>query len=81
MPAKKGYPKKAAAKKAAPKKKAATKKAAKMKPVAIKEDTKWQAEDDLRTLLRAEEIKADKKRMNNASKIAKQQMNSLAKFT
>jgi hypothetical protein len=31
----------------------------------------WEAEDDLRTLARAEEIKADKKRMQRAQKAGK----------
>lgn len=32
-------------------------------------DAKWQAEDDLRTLTRAKEIEADRKRMAAAQKV------------
>lgn len=38
------------------------------------EQDRWQAEDDLRTLIRAEEIKKDKKRLANARKAAKEQL-------
>jgi len=44
-------------------------------------DKKYQAEDDLRTLRRAEEIKADKKRVSEAKKIAKQEIKALKKLT
>ena len=42
-------------------------------------DKKWQAEDDARTLMRAEEIKRDKARINAAQAQAKKQMEELAK--
>lgn len=38
------------------------------------EQDRWQAEDDLRTLIRAAEIKKDKGRMANARKVAKEQL-------
>lgn len=44
-----------------------------------KEEQKWRAEDDMRTLLRAEEIKADRARLSKASAIAKKQMAAVAK--
>jgi len=37
------------------------------------EDKKWQAEDDARTLMRAEEIKGDKTRLKSALAILKEQ--------
>lgn len=37
-------------------------------------DESWQAQDDLRTLARAREIKADAKRMAAVRKLAEQQM-------
>lgn len=42
-------------------------------------DRQWMAEDDCRTLQRAEEIKADKQRMAHASKHAQKQMAALSK--
>lgn len=36
------------------------------------EEAKWQAEDDVRTLMRAQEIQADRARMARAGQIAKQ---------
>lgn len=36
------------------------------------EEAKWQAEDDVRTLMRAQEIQADRARMARAAQIAKQ---------
>ena len=41
-------------------------------------DRDWQAEDDLRTLTRAEEIKADPKRMKAAQMLAKEKLAELA---
>lgn len=58
----------------------------KAKPVPVKivsdapsngYDKKWQAEDDLRALQRAEEIRKDKERMKAAKDCAKEQMNNL----
>lgn len=46
------------------------------------EEKKWQAEDDLRTLLNAAEIRKDKARMAAAMKVAaekKKAMESIAK--
>lgn len=45
---------------------------------ARKEEEKWRAEDDLRTLMRAEEIKADQKRLAAAQKMAKDRLLELA---
>tara|TARA_R110002126_G_C10114645_1_gene467714 strand:- start:104 stop:367 length:264 start_codon:yes stop_codon:yes gene_type:complete len=76
-PAKKAPAKKAAKKKAAPKKNV---------PRAIgkvnkKEDQRWQAEDDLRTLTRADEMRSDKGRMDRVAKLAKEQIATAKKFT
>lgn len=38
------------------------------------EEKKWQIEDDLRTLTRAEEIKRDPKRLAAAKKMAKERL-------
>lgn len=45
-----------------------------MKGAALSEDKKWQAEDDMRTLLRAKEIEKDPKRMAAVREMAKQKM-------
>lgn len=45
------------------------------------EQDRWQAEDDLRTLLRAEEIKKDKKRLASARTMAKEQLASATAAT
>lgn len=42
-------------------------------------EDKWRAEDDLRALQRAEEIRADKSRMKAAKTCAKEQMKNLKK--
>lgn len=42
-------------------------------------EDKWRAEDDLRALQRAEEIRADKSRMKAAKSCAKEQMKNLKK--
>ena len=44
------------------------------------EDDKWQAEDDARTLMRAEEIKADKSRIKKALAILKDQSMAIKKI-
>jgi len=66
--------------------------ASKKKPIPVKivndaptasiarEDQKWRAEDDLRTLQRAKEIENDKARMQAAKNIAKEQMSNLKKI-
>lgn len=84
MPArKKAPPKRPAAKKLPAKKKAPAKTRTKTKtnPVPVsKEEDRWQTEDDLRTLTRAEEIKADKKRLAKVSSLAKEQVKNASKF-
>jgi hypothetical protein len=44
---------------------------AKTAPSAVYDDSKWRAEDDMRTLVRAEEIKRDSKRLAAAKKAAR----------
>lgn len=44
-----------------------------------KEDNKWRAEEDLRTLQRAKDIESDKSRMDAARSVAKEQMAALSK--
>lgn len=46
----------------------------KSKGMAVPSMDDWQAQDDLRTLARAREIKADSKRMAAVRKLAEQQM-------
>lgn len=66
---------------------------AKQKPIPVKivsepmptnkyadEDKKWRAQDDLRALQRAEEIRADKARMAAVKSCATEQMNALKKI-
>lgn len=43
-------------------------------------ERKYRAEDDIRTMQRAEEIKRDKERMKAMKSIAKEQMNGLKKI-
>jgi hypothetical protein len=45
--------------------------------VAVGMDKDWQAEDDLRTLVRAGEIKDDKKRYNAAMKMAREKVSEM----
>lgn len=53
--------------------------ASKMKPISsIDSDKSWQAEDDLRTLIRAEQIRADPKRLAAAKKKAKERQSELS---
>lgn len=40
-------------------------------------DKKWQAEEDARTLRRAEEIKCDAKRMEAAKKVATEEISAM----
>lgn len=47
---------------------------------SVKEDNKWRAEDDLRTLQRAKEVENDKARMKAVKAIAQEQMNALKKI-
>lgn len=44
-------------------------------------EDKWRAEDDMRTLTRAAEIKADPKRYKAALTLAREQMKALAEVT
>lgn len=44
---------------------------------SMTEQRRWQAEDDLRTLRRAEEIRADKSRVAMAQKMATQELKAL----
>jgi hypothetical protein len=48
-------------------------------PVIGKDESKWMAEDDSRTLMRAEEIKRDRARLLKAKAYAKKQIEDLAK--
>jgi len=59
----------------------AKKKKGKRTSIALSVDSKWQAEEDLRTLQRASEIEADSKRVKAAKKVAKDQMDALRKVT
>lgn len=47
------------------------KKASKPVGIAAHDEARWQAEDDMRTLIRAAEINADKKRLAAAKAMAK----------
>lgn len=44
------------------------------------DDSKWQADDDLRTLQRALEIKKDPKRLKRAQDLAKEKLAEMAKI-
>ncbi len=48
-------------------------------PPKTTEDLEYQAEDDVRTLVRAEEIRKDGKRLDRAMKQARKQMAALKK--
>lgn len=73
MPAGKKSSKVALANRAAKAKVAATPK------VPKREEDRWRAEDDARTLMRAEEIKRDRARMAKARAVAKKQISELSK--
>lgn len=47
--------------------------------IAIKSDEEWRVESDLRTLMEAEQIKADPKRLAKAQAMAKKKMMEVAK--
>lgn len=51
-----------------------------MKSAAVDVDKKWQIEEDLRILARAEEIKKDSKRMAAVKELAKEKMAEMAKI-
>ena len=63
--------------KVVPKKKAPSKPKGKISLPApsnmVKSDAQWQAEDDARTLMRAEEIKRSMARLRKAQQVARQQ--------
>lgn len=48
-------------------------KVVKLSGPSMKDEARWQAEDDMRTLTRAQEIQADKSRMARVASVAKQQ--------
>lgn len=50
----------------------------KYKDNAVSEMTDWQAEDDLRTLMRCEEIEKDPKRYKAAKELAKKKLLEMA---
>lgn len=53
-----------------------------MKPVAMSaDDKKWEIEQDLRALQRAEEIKKDTKRMAAVKALAKEKLDELKAIT
>lgn len=47
------------------------------KAIAMKEDERWEAEHDLRTLIDAEKIKNDPKRLKRAMSVRDEQMKAL----
>lgn len=55
----------------------ATKKSTAAAPVGMYDDAKWRAEDDMRTLARAEEVKRDPKRLAAAKKMAREKLAEL----
>lgn len=50
-------------------------------PTAVAEEKDWRAEDDMRTLMNAEEIKNDPKRLAAAKAAAKKKLIELAAVT
>ena len=50
-------------------------------PRMTQEDKKYRAEQDLRTLRQAQEVKADKSRVMAAARIAKAEMKALGKIS
>jgi hypothetical protein len=69
-----------AARKKAVRKKAATRNAV-AQPRMTAEDRKWRAQDDLRTLAQAEQVRKDPTRMGAARKEAAAQAKALQKAT
>lgn len=51
----------------------------KMNTAAISDDNRWRAESDLSTLMEAEKIKSDPKRIAAAQAVAKEKMMAVAK--
>jgi hypothetical protein len=71
--------KKTQAKKKAPaKKKKQPAKVAMVSGPSTAQEKKWQAEDDMHVLMRAEEVKSDRKRMIAAKNMAKQKAKEAA---
>lgn len=56
---------------------ATTKKASAPTAVGVYDDAKWRAEDDMRTLARAEEVKRDPKRLAAAKAMAREKLAEL----
>jgi len=50
---------------------------AKLTSISDKQELKWQAEEDARTMARYQQIMEDKARLNRAVKAAKEQANDL----
>lgn len=46
---------------------------------ALTSDNKWQAEDDHRTLLRADEVTSDRKRLSAAKQHGKRQLKAITR--
>ena len=68
---------------AKPQAKKAPKAAPKAVPVPApsgKQEQRWQAEEDARTLMRAEEIKASRARLSKAKSIAREQAQAAARI-
>lgn len=61
-------------------KKAYNASAKKEKNPVIKEEDKYQIEDDVRTLERAEEVRKDPERLNKAVKMMEEKMDKLKSF-
>lgn len=55
----------------------AAKKASAPAAVGVYDDAKWRAEDDMRTLARAEEVRRDPKRLAAAKKMAREKLAEL----
>jgi hypothetical protein len=55
-------------------------KGAKGDPTPTAEQKRWEAEDDMRTLVRAEQIKADRGRMSRVKSVAREQARTAAKI-
>ncbi len=49
-------------------------------PISV-DEKKWQAEEDLRSLRRVEEIKADRKRYSAAQLLAKKEVQALSRIS
>lgn len=50
-------------------------------PSIVKEDQRWRAESDLRTLMESQEINRDQSRLKSACAIAGKQLRSLRRIT